>query len=241
MQALRNIIEIDEELCDGCGQCIPGCQEGALVLVDGKARLIAEKLCDGLGACLGVCPTGALKVIEREADAFDQAEVERRMQEALQPTEQLVAPSPCAAQNAARSLDSTTSALGHWPVQLRLVPPTAPFLQGADILLVADCVPVSVPGFHEHYIKDKVVLLTCPKFDDAQMQVEKLQAILQAAKPRSITSMEMEVPCCGAIRGLTSRAMQLAGRTPRWQRIRVSRTGEELDEAQEDQPRQVLL
>ncbi len=233
MPALRKIIEIDEDLCDGCGQCIPGCQEGALVLVDGKARLIAEKLCDGLGACLGVCPTGALKVIEREADAFDEVEVERRLQES--------APSPCAAQNAARSLESGTSALGHWPVQLRLVPPTAPFLQGADILLVADCVPVSVPGFHERYIKDKVVLLTCPKFDDAQMQVEKLQAILQTARPRSITSMEMEVPCCGAIRGLTSRAMQLAGHSPRWKQIRISRTGEELTEDQQNQPGKLLL
>ncbi len=223
MQSLRKIIEIDEELCDGCGQCIPNCQEGALVLENGKVKLIAERLCDGLGACLGVCPTGALKIIEREADAFDEEEVQRQMQAQA-------APSSCAAHNAVRNLDSASSSLGHWPVQLRLVPPQAPFLQGADILLVADCVPVSVPGFHERYIKDKVVLLTCPKFDDPQMQVEKLQAILQTAKPRSVTSMEMEVPCCGAICGLLSKAMQLAGHTPRWERIRIARTGEELDE-----------
>lgn len=224
MHAMRKIIEIDEELCDGCGQCIPDCREGALVLVDGKARLVAERLCDGLGACLGVCPTGALKVIEREAEAFDEAEVQRRMRA------QQAAPGPCAAHNAARDLDAASSALCHWPVQLRLVPPEAPFLQGADILLVADCVPVAVRGFHERYVADKVVLLACPKFDDTDVQLEKLRAIVQAAKPRSITSMEMEVPCCGSIRGLVSRAVQLAGHTPQWRRVRISRTGEELEE-----------
>lgn len=230
MQSIRNLIEIDEELCDGCGQCIPGCQEGALVLVDGKARLVAERLCDGLGACLGVCPTGALMIIERTADAFDEEEVERPMQ-AQQ------GPSPCAGHSAARNLSAADSSLGHWPVQLRLVPPEAPFLQSADILLVADCVPVSVPGFHERYIKDKVVLLTCPKFDDSQLQLEKLSAILQTARPRNITSMAMEVPCCGAIRGLTTRAMQLAGHTAPWKRIRIASTGEELEE----QPGPVLF
>lgn len=236
MKVMRKIIEIDEDLCNGCAECVPGCAEGALQIVDGKARLIAEKYCDGLGACLGDCPTGALQVVEREADDFDEAAVEALL--AGQKAEKPVLPTldcgcsskhiqtftpatPCQAANQPRSMPAAAgpqeagetgpSALTHWPIQIRLVPPVAPFLKGADLLIAADCAPVAHPNFNRDLLPGKTVLLGCPKFDDAESYVAKFSEIFKVAGIKSITIAIMEVPCCGSMRGIVQAAQQRAG------------------------------
>ena len=209
----RNIIKIDESLCDGCGQCVDACAEGAIQLVDGKARLVSEIYCDGLGACIGDCPAGALTVEEREAEAFDEGAVEEHL-ERLEKEKGSVAPAPAACacpgsalrmMNQDKSDDDTMtpanikSQLSSWPVQLMLVPPQAPFLKGADILLTADCVPFALPGFHSRYLKGKTLLIGCPKLDNLDFYQDKLKEILAVARPKSITVLKMEVPCCTGI------------------------------------------
>ncbi len=199
----RKIVEIDEERCNGCGLCVPNCAEGAIRIVNGKAKLLAENLCDGLGACLGECPEGAIRIIEREADAFDEAAVAAH----LAPK----APAPpvhagCPGnrmqqfQRPAPPVEATgggaVSQLATWPVQLTLLSPQAPYLRGADLLLVADCVPVAYAGFHGNLLKGQPVVIGCPKLDDARSYVTKLAEIIQTAAPRSLTVAHMEVPCC---------------------------------------------
>ena len=197
MKILRKIIEIDENLCTGCGDCIINCAEGALQIVDGKARMLAEKYCDGLGACLGHCPTGALRIIEREAEDFDEEAVEELLstREATQARPappvggcpsgrlQTFAPAtPCQAANAPVQLGPASgSALSHWPVQIRLVPPSAPFLKGADLLIAADCVPVAYPDFHRNLLSGKVVMVGCPKFDEAESAIAKFAEIFASS------------------------------------------------------------
>jgi len=208
--AVRSIVMIDEDKCDGCGLCVPACAEGALQIVDGKARLAGDNLCDGLGACLGECPQDAITVIEREAEDFDEGAVvkhlaqERGMHE---PKEKL----PCGCPGSAlRSFEPAKSEsqsatmqmrseLRQWPVQLMLVPPGAPFLKNADILLCADCVPFAVPDFHSKYLAGKSLLVACPKLDNLDFYREKLKDIMAQASPRSITVLKMEVPCCNGI------------------------------------------
>ncbi|MDX9833800.1 MAG: 4Fe-4S ferredoxin [Desulfobulbus sp.] len=208
MKALRKIIEIDEELCDGCGQCVPDCAEGSLQIIDGKARLVADKLCDGLGACLGSCPTGALKIIEREADSFDEEAVEQflagKVQAAATPRTPGGCPSaglatfaplsPC--QTANTPTTQIGSALSHWPVQIRLIPPTAPFLENCDLLVAADCAVVSYAGLQKDFIAGRVVMMGCPKFDDQQLYVDRFTEIFGTRKLKSLTVLIMEVPCC---------------------------------------------
>jgi Pyruvate/2-oxoacid:ferredoxin oxidoreductase delta subunit len=232
----RLVIHIDEDKCDGCGQCIPGCQEGALAIVDGKARLVSDVYCDGLGACLGECPNGALTLVEREAAAFDEAAVEKRLQ-ALQgppptaaplacgcPSSEIKTLTPCQQANRpARNTDG--SALGHWPVKLRLVPPEAPFLQDADLLLVSDCAPVAMGDFQTR-LAGKAVLIGCPKFDDTQLYLDRLTAILRRAKPSSLTVMEMEVPCCSALGRIAAKALELSDADIPAKRLVVARNGE---------------
>ncbi len=222
----RKIIEINEDLCDGCGQCIIGCAEGALEIIDGKAKLVSDKYCDGLGACLGECPQGALQMIEREADPFDEDAVEERlgsMKQASPP-----AGCPGARMETMKSTSSgdaaagptpgqpmagfapNPSALTHWPIQLRLVPPTAEFLKDANVLLAADCTAASLPDFHSHFLPGKVLLMGCPKFDDADSYVEKLTDIMKANQVRSFTVLEMEVPCCGGLHRILEEAMRRA-------------------------------
>jgi len=238
MKVLRKIIEINEDLCDGCGQCVPGCAEGALQIVDGKARLIAEKYCDGLGACLGECPTGALQVVERQADDFDEAAVEALLagQQAAKAAPaamdcgcasshiQSFSPAtPCQAANLPRSMagapapaatgETGISALTHWPIQIRLVPPEAPFLKGADLLIAADCATAAHPSFNRELLPGKTLMLGCPKFDDAQSYVAKFSEIFKHAGIKSVTIAIMEVPCCGSMRGIIQAAQQQAGST----------------------------
>jgi len=236
MKVTRKIIEIDEELCNGCGQCVPSCAEGALQIVDGKARMLAEKYCDGLGACLGECPQGALRITERLADDFDEAAVEAFLRTRPLVNQAPVEPvrgcpsatlrmfdtqSSCQAAN--RSVSSAAagaSALSHWPVQIRLVPPSAPFLKGCDLLVAADCTAVAYPDLHRDFLAGRMVLMGCPKFDDAPAYIQKFKEIFETAQPSSVTILIMEVPCCGNMRSIISEALRLAGAT-----IKVTEAG----------------
>ena len=240
----RKIIQIDEELCDGCGLCVPDCAEGSLVVVDGKAKLVADKLCDGLGACLGACPTGALKIIEREADEFDEEAVEEHLSArektgAPQPAPQLsgcpsaritsLAAQPCPSAVSDSRGGASASALTHWPIQIRLIPPSAPFLQNADVLVVADCTAVAVPDFQEKYLQGKVVMMGCPKFDDAEEYVRRFSEIIANCNLRSLTILIVEVPCCSAMNAIIRKAMKMAGKTVPVEQITVSTRGEEVE------------
>ncbi len=167
MKVQRRIIKIDDELCDGCAQCVPSCAEGAIQIIDGKARLVEEKYCDGLGACLGECPTGALSIVQREAEEFDEEAVEEHLSSKTQKVHHDEATLPCGCPSSQmQTFAPHASRLSHWPVQIRLVPATAPFLQGADLLVAADCTPVAYPNFHQDFLQDKAVMIGCPKFDD---------------------------------------------------------------------------
>ena len=245
MKIRRKIIEIDEELCDGCGKCIIGCAEAALELVDGKAKLIAEKYCDGLGACLGECPTGALKIIERVSEEFDEDAVEEliaanKAKKAKEnPPQEMacgcagsniqsfVPQTPCQSANQPKAMTPEgSSALTHWPVQIRLVPPTAPFLQGADLLIAADCTPIAYANFHQDFMNGKVVMMGCPKFDDQQSYVDKLAEIFATAGVTSVTTAIMEVPCCGSMRGIVQEAMKQADKEIPSKEIVISTRGD---------------
>jgi Pyruvate/2-oxoacid:ferredoxin oxidoreductase delta subunit len=239
MKVRRKIVEIDEERCTGCGECVSSCAEGAIEIVNGKARLVAEKYCDGLGACLRECPADALKIIEREAEDFD----EESVQEHLRETEKQKDAAPAMAcgcpssqiqsfqvsgaihKTEGETQGDTESVLSHWPIQIRLVPPTAPFLKGADLLVVADCVPVAHPNFHQQFLSGKAVLLGCPKFDDTGEYIQKFREIFQAANVRSITVLDMEVPCCSALPMIVRRGMAAAGREIPIQEITIGRRG----------------
>jgi len=212
-------VKIDEHKCDGCGQCVPACAEGALQIIDDKARLVSDIYCDGLGACLGECPQGAITIEERQAKAFDKVEVERHLGQ-----QEMKEPLPCGCPGSAvktlkrrdtaacESGTTPASGLSHWPVQLMLVPPGAPFLREADILVCADCVPFAVPDFHARYLARRAVLVGCPKLDDLGHYREKLGAIFKQANPRSITVLRMEVPCCGAMAHVVTEARNEAVR-----------------------------
>ncbi len=239
MKSTRKIVEIDEELCDGCGACASKCAEGAIDIVDGKARLVGDVLCDGLGACLGECPRGAIRVIEREAPEFDPEAVEHHLQAKkpeqtqAQPTLACGCPSshilmfkPLPAGNTKPGPGvPSASALGHWPVQIRLVPAGAPFLKGADLLIVSDCVPVAYPDFHRDLLPGKAVLLGCPKFDNAQEYIRKFEEIFRIADIRSVTVADMDVPCCSALPAMVKKAMAAAGKEIPFEEIVVSARG----------------
>lgn len=220
MKIVRKIIQIDEELCDGCGQCVTGCAEGALAIIDGKARVISDNLCDGLGACIGECPTGALEIVERAAAPFDEAAVEARLNASAKPAQPFPmggCPSagikmfaPAAGAPAPELVDAPPSALGHWPIKIRLVPPHAPFLKGADLLVLADCGAAAFPALHQSYLKNRVVLMGCPKFDDVALYIERFAAMFSQAGIRSITLLRMEVPCCAGLMAIVGKALEKA-------------------------------
>ncbi len=250
MKNMRKIIRIDEEKCDGCGLCVPSCAEGAIRVVDGKARLVAERYCDGLGACLGECPRGALSIVESPADPFDEEAAKAHADEGRDapgsapdgqapsgktlpcgcPSTLMQTFAPQAACDKANSpvsrAASGRSALTHWPVQIRLVPPTAPFLRGADLLVAADCTPVAYPSFHDDLLRGKVVLLGCPKFDDVQAYVDKFTAIFKTAGIRSVTAVVMEVPCCQGLPAILRKAMNQAGKEIPFEVVVVTARGE---------------
>ncbi len=227
---IRSIVHIDEEKCDGCGQCVPSCEEGAIKIIAGKAKVVSDVYCDGLGACLGHCPQDAISIVQREAEEFDEEAVAKRLSElnAQSP------PSPCAtgcpgtaAVQLKTSNEASKSAVQHsngrhqpsqlanWPVQLHLVPPHAPFLHRADLLLVADCVPFACADFHTHIIAGRPVVIGCPKLDDCQHYVAKLAAIIEQARIQSISVVHMEVPCCtGLVRTAEAAIRQAAVAIP---------------------------
>ncbi len=216
---LRNIVKIDEEKCNGCGLCISACAEGAIQLINGKAKLVRESYCDGLGACIGHCPQDAITIERRETAPFDdEATKEHLAQERTDNSKaNFVCPGLAAQQLRQKStgpelvVAETPSRLSHWPVQLRLVSPNAPYFANADLLLVADCVPFAMGDFHSRILKDRSIAVGCPKLDDAEFYIEKLSAILKANKPKSLTVVHMEVPCCFGLTRIAREAIAQSG------------------------------
>ena len=234
MKKFRDIIEIDEELCNGCGQCIIDCAEGALKIEDGKARLVGEILCDGLGACLSGCPTGALTIVRREAEDFDEDAVEEHLAQGGDGESQAAAPAGCAGHQPMElapapgkpvDQDSHASGLGHWPIKLQLLPTNAPFLQGADLVLVADCAAAAMPDFHRNFLPGKAIALACPKLDNVQAHLDKLAAVLKQSRPKSLTILRMEVPCCKGLEFIAREAAQKAGLELELKSITLGRDG----------------
>lgn len=235
---IRKIVIIDEEKCDGCGVCVPSCAEGALQIIDGKARLISETYCDGLGACLGKCPQDAITVEEREAKEFDEAAVEQfiRSKETVDDELSCGCPSTTVARFERQTVtgypaseaapDIPEPTLSHWPVQMTLVPPSAPFLKGTDLLLTADCVPFAYPGFHQQLLNGHALVIACPKLDDFEAHRQKLTAILSQAEPKSLTVVHMEVPCCFGLVNMAQEAITASGRDIPFRKITVSVRGE---------------
>lgn len=250
MKVTRKIIQIDEEKCDGCGNCVPACAEGAIRIIDGKAKVIADKYCDGLGACLGDCPQGALRLIEREADEFDEAAVEAMLsgKTAQAGDDEPAAGCPSSAvkafENAGCGCEPSSrgplmpfgtpkahpaSALNHWPVQISLVPAGAPFLRGADLLVAADCVPVAYPSFHRDFLSGRAVMIGCPKFDDREAYVEKFARIFKESGIKTITIAVMEVPCCSGMPVIVQKALERSGMDIPVKKIVISARGGILD------------
>jgi ferredoxin len=222
----RKIVEIDEARCNGCGLCIPNCREGALAIVNGKAKLVKDRFCDGLGACLGHCPQDAIHIIEREADVFDEAAVPSGgcpSSRAIFFTERLNKGRETAPKDGKAA--ETLSRLANWPVQLMLVSPQAPYLKGADLLIAADCVGFSLPGFHEQLLEGKVLLVACPKLDQADVYVDKLAQIFAFNSLRSLTIAHMEVPCCFGLRMIIEDAQERAKKDIKINEVVVSVEG----------------
>lgn len=288
----RKIITIDDEKCNGCGACIPDCAEGALQMIDGKARLISDLFCDGLGACIGSCPEGAISIEEREAEPYDETKVmahiakqgantikahlahmqdhgeDEFLREGIAylvendievPSEFLQSkcacdeigeapvehgPPPGGGCPGARlmNLDKETSPgeldpepvgtrpsrLNQWPVQIMLIPPHAPFLNGADLLFAADCVPIAYPEFHEKLLKGRVCLIGCPKFDDAQHYLEKITEIFKLNDVKSVMIAYMEVPCCGGMVRIIEEALKASGKNIPLAKQKIGIKGDEL-------------
>jgi ferredoxin len=196
----RKIVNINENLCNGCGNCIPKCAEGALLIVNGKAKIIKETYCDGLGACLGQCPQGAITITEREAEAFNEAEVHEHLKNKTSPASEMNIPANAAPQKL------------QWPIKLNLVPIKAPFFENADLLLAADCAPVALKNFHDTLMPGKRVIIGCPKFDDARAYAQKLTEILKQNNIASITVVHMEVPCCTGLKWAVNKALEASGK-----------------------------
>ncbi len=239
---MRKIIQIDEHLCNGCGECIPNCHEGAIELVetpDGKkARRAKESFCDGLGACLGTCPTGALTIVEKEADAFDKAAVEQHLKEeplktTPDPAEGHVCPGMRVINDRLQqdTPPSTSehkappSELRQWPIQLQLIPLTAPFLQSADLALIADCAAIAYTAVHPEFLRDHAIAMACPKLDNVSATIDKLADMLHQSGLESITVLHMQVPCCGKLIQIVQQAMAISGITVSVKTIQIGLNG----------------
>lgn len=230
--AVRNIVKIDQDKCNGCGLCATACAEGAIQVIGGKATLVSDSYCDGLGACLGHCPEGAITIEQREAAEFDEKAVAAHG--GPSPSEPPLFVCPGMASHQFQKGDGpkcdvpaadVASELTHWPVQLTLVSPSAPQLADADLLLVADCVPVAVGDFHRRFLRDHSVVIGCPKLDDAGFYIEKLAQILQANNLRSLMVVHMEVPCCSGLTRVAREAIALTGKPMAFLDITVSLRG----------------
>lgn len=248
-RVMRKIIEIDEELCTGCGNCVVDCAEGAIKIIDGKAKVINDVFCDGLGACIQGCPEGALEIIEREAGEFDEEAVEKHLESMkikedveLEQIKQIVAEHShqcgCASEDFEITLDNhecscasgetmvsdepeeqtvitgePRSTLKQWPVQMHLINPEAPYFQGADVILTADCVAYALGEYHNKYLKDHSIAIACPKLDQGrEIYIEKIRAWFDEAKINTLTVMRMQIPCCGGLLGLAQEAAKRAKR-----------------------------
>jgi len=226
-KVLRKIISIDEEKCDGCGLCIPSCEEGALQIIEGKARLVKDIYCDGLGNCLGECPQGAIAMIEREAEPFNENAVEEHLNSLIKEKDEPAECGVCGGGTFIEKIGSTeikgsvtsenklnsepVPELSHWPVQLHLVSPQARFLQGVDLLIAADCVPFAHADFHRMFLAEKSLLIGCPKLDDVDVYHQKLVEIFKQNKLSSITLVHMEVGCCFGLSRLVNSALKESG------------------------------
>lgn len=247
--AKRKIIKIDEDKCNGCGLCIPNCHEGAIKLIDGKARLVNDIFCDGLGACLGHCPQGAITIEERDAAPFDEKAVRKNKREEVCscPGSKMVdmRGDKEGAIGEDKGRDGVREGRGregmredkgrewkpeltNWPVQIRLVPTNAPYLKGADVLVAADCVPFAYPAFHEKLLSGKVLLVGCPKLDDIELYKEKINEMVKNNGLKSITYARMEVPCCSGLAGLIREAIEISGKNIPFEEIVISIKGERI-------------
>jgi NAD-dependent dihydropyrimidine dehydrogenase PreA subunit len=253
----RKVVHIDPDKCNGCGLCVPNCAEGAIQLVDGKARLVADNLCDGLGACLGECPEGAITIEERDADAFDEQTVERHLQAIGRepgpapagghehhhghhehhgdhhtghhghghqghghhgggfacPSSRAITHDRAPSAAATSPAGEVRSELGHWPVKLQLVPPTAPFFRGKELVVAADCGAVAFGDFHRRFLKDAAVVIQCPKFGEQDFVIPKLAGIMAEGGITGVTVVRMEVPCCGGLSWAVQKALQQSGKS----------------------------
>ena len=233
---LRKIIKIDEEKCNGCGVCVSACAEGALRIINGKVRLVSEVYCDGLGACLGECPQGAISIEERIAEEFDEEAAKLHIEKKKDAENKALHTCPSAIvslfdkkeplKQVSNESGNQQSMLGHWPVQLRLVPATAAFLNNADVLLVGDCVPFALADFHTRFLKDNIVLVACPKLDDFQSHLNKLTDIMTRSNIKSFSVIKMEVPCCSGLVNILQQAMQNAGKNIPYKVITVGINGD---------------
>jgi Pyruvate/2-oxoacid:ferredoxin oxidoreductase delta subunit len=210
----RKIVHIDENLCNGCGQCIPGCVERALQIVEGKAKIVKDVYCDGLGACLGHCPQGAITIIEREAEAFDQEKVHKHIKNQTATTQTVNVAS------------TTTQQKPQWPIKIDLISPKAPFFENANIAFIADCAPVVLKDFHTLTKGKQVIIIGCPKFNDAKAYATKLSEILKLNNIVSIMVVHMEVPCCTGLKWVVNKAIEESGKKVLTREIEVKIGGE---------------
>jgi ferredoxin len=253
---IRKIIKIDEDKCTGCGLCVPSCHEEAIKIIDGKARLVNDVFCDGLGACLGECPEGALTIEEREADSFDEKQVQEiiarkkredtRSDHGKSTPQNLYAMSPAGGcpgsahavfEHKAQTIPSEAQAgkqlseLTHWPIQLHLVNPAADFFRGKDVVLAADCVAFTLGDFHARYLKGKSLAIACPKLDEGQDEyIEKIRRMVDEAKINTLTVVMMQVPCCRGLIQMTQTALQKATRKVPLKAVIISIQGNPLSE-----------
>ena len=236
---IRRIIKIDEEKCNGCGLCAEACHEGAIGMAEGKAKLLRDDYCDGLGDCLPACPTRAISFEERDAAEYDEAAVKAHMAK----TDRTPLPCGCPGSNA-RTITreaaapwaaetstprETTSQLGQWPVQIKLVPISAPYFENANLLVSADCAAYAYGNFHTEFMRNKITLIGCPKLDEGDYS-EKLTAILKNNNVKSVTVARMEVPCCGGIENAVKTALQNSGKMIPWQIVTISTDGRILED-----------
>lgn len=232
---IRKIIRIDEELCNGCGACAAACHEGAIEMIDGKARLTREDYCDGLGDCLPACPTGAITFEEREAPAYDEAAVLAAKQKVTPATLPCGCPgkqSRKIERNAVKetpAASAVSSRLQQWPVQIKLAPVNAPYFDGAHLLVAADCTAYAYGNFHNDFIRNRITLIGCPKLDEGDY-ADKLTAILANNDIKSVTVVRMEVPCCGGIEQAVRRALQQSNKWIPWQVVTISTDGRVIED-----------
>ena len=239
---VRRIIQIDEEACNGCGACAAACHEGAIGMVNGKAKLLRDDYCDGLGDCLPTCPTGAITFVEREAAAYDEKAVQQHMQSKKSaalphtgcPGHQMRRFDRPDNSSAGQEAAGVPSQLGQWPCQIKLVPINAPYFQGANLLIAADCTAFAYANLHQEFMRRKITLIGCPKLDGVDYS-EKLTQIIERNDIQSVTIVRMEVPCCGGLEAAAKNALLNSGKLIPWQVVTISVDGKILNRREEEQ------